>query len=150
MTRSQLTDAEWEFIEPFLPVGEFGPYPVNLRAQFEGVIWRFRTGSQWREMPEQFGAWQTVYNRFTQWREAGVFQALLEGVIAEAAQQGEVDLSLVSVDSTSARAHHEAAGMRVEHEILTALEEAAAQKGARARNKPDTTQPTPPPSNDAG
>uniref|UniRef100_UPI003D749947 transposase n=1 Tax=Streptomyces sp. 1222.5 TaxID=1881026 RepID=UPI003D749947 len=74
MTRAQLTDQEWEFIEPYLPIGRFGPYPVRLREQFEGVIWRFRTGSQWREMPERFGAWQTVYQRFLKWRDAGVFQ----------------------------------------------------------------------------
>jgi transposase len=51
----QLTDAEWEFIAPYLPIGEYGPYPERLRQQFEGVIWRFKTGGQWREMPQQFG-----------------------------------------------------------------------------------------------
>ena len=50
VTRVQLTDLEWEFIEPYLPIGEYGPYPERLRQQFEGVIWRFRTGGQWREM----------------------------------------------------------------------------------------------------
>ncbi|GAB2901164.1 hypothetical protein GCM10022245_40600 [Streptomyces mayteni] len=44
-------------IKPYLPVGEYGPYPERLRQQFEGVIRRFRTGGQWREMPAQFGAW---------------------------------------------------------------------------------------------
>nr|WP_078610530.1 MULTISPECIES: transposase [Streptomyces] len=39
---------EWGFIEPYLPIGEYGPYPVRLRQQFEGVLWRFRTGGQWR------------------------------------------------------------------------------------------------------
>ncbi|RPE39220.1 transposase [Streptomyces sp. Ag109_O5-1] len=136
MTRAQLTDNEWEFIGPFLPVGRFGPYPERLREQFEGVIWRFRTGGQWREMPERFGAWQTVYNRFMRWRDAGVFQALLEEAIAEAARRDEIDMSLVSVDSTTVRAHHDAAGMRVSEQTLAALEEAATQKGARAGNKP--------------
>lgn len=129
MTRAQLTDEEWKFIEPFLPIGRFGPYPERLREQFEGVVWRFRTGSQWREMPERFGAWQTVYNRFMRWRDAGVFQALLEEVIAEAARRDEIDMSLVSVDSTTARAHHDAAGMRVGEETLAALEEAVSEKG---------------------
>ncbi|MFE0508752.1 transposase [Streptomyces sp. NPDC058964] len=106
MTRAQLTDDEWEFIGPFLPVGMFGPYPERLREQFEGVIWRFRTGSQGREMPERFGAWQTVYNRFMRWRDAGVFQTLLDEAIAEAALREEIDMSLVSVDFTTTRAHH--------------------------------------------
>jgi transposase len=143
MTRAQLTDDEWEFIEPYLPVGEYGPYPTRLRQQFEGVIWRFRAGAQWREMPFEFGAWSTVHNRFRQWRDAGVFEALLEGMIAEAAERGQVDLSLVSVDSTTARAHHDAAGMRLAPEVLAALEEAAEEKsrsrGATARNKSDKT-----------
>ncbi len=63
MTRTQLTDVEWEFIEPYLPIGEYGPYPVRLRQQFEGVMSRFPTGGQWREMPAKFGAWSTVHNR---------------------------------------------------------------------------------------
>jgi transposase len=75
-------------IEPFLPIGEYGPCPERLREQFEGVIWRFRTSSQWWEMPGEFGPWATVYGRFR--------------VIAEAARQGQTDLSLVSVDSTTA------------------------------------------------
>ena len=139
MTRAQLTDGEWEFIGPFLPVGRFGPYPERLREQFEGVIWRFRTGSQWREMPERFGAWQTVYNRFMRWRDAGVFEVLLEEAIAEAARRDEIDMSLVSVDSTTTRAHHDAAGIRVSEETLAALEEAVSQKGERPRNKADRT-----------
>ncbi len=53
MTRAQLTDAAWTFVEPLLPIGRFGPYPGRLRQQFEGVIWRFRTGGQWREMPTE-------------------------------------------------------------------------------------------------
>ncbi|EDY63033.1 transposase IS4 family protein [Streptomyces pristinaespiralis ATCC 25486] len=95
----QLTDEEWEYIGPYLPIGEYGPYPALLRRQFEGVIWRFKTGGQWREIPQEFGAWSTVSNRFRQWRDAGVFEVLLEGLIAEAAKRGQVDLSLVSIAS---------------------------------------------------
>ena len=73
MTRRQLTDEQWEFIEPYLPIVEYGPYPERLRDQFEGVIWRFRSSAQWREMPSEFGPWATVYGRFRVWRDAGVF-----------------------------------------------------------------------------
>jgi transposase len=136
VTRRELSDDEWELIEPFLPIGRYGPFPQHLREQFEGVIWRFRTGSQWREMPEEFGAWQTVYDRFAQWRDIGVFAALMEGMIAEAARRGQADMSLVSVDSTVASAHHDAAGMVVEPEVLAALEGAAArEKGPRKPGK---------------
>jgi len=113
---------------PYLPIGEYGPYPERLRQQLEGGIWRFKTGGQWREMPQEFGAWPTVSNRFRQWRDADVFQALLEGLIAEAAKRGEMDLSLVSIDSTTARAHHDAAGMQLSEDILSALEKAGAEE----------------------
>jgi transposase len=132
VTRAELTDDEWELIEPFLPIGRFGPYPERLRQQFEGVIRRFRTGSPWRDMPPEHGAWQTVYHRFMQWRDAGVFERLMDGMIAEAARRGQVDLSLVSVDSTVARAHHDAAGMVVREEVLAVLEEAAEDKKGAA------------------
>ncbi len=79
-------------------------------------------------MPAEFGAWPTVHNRFRQWRDAGVFQALLEGLIAEAARRDEVDLSLVSIDSTTVRAHQDAAGMHLRPDVLTALEKAAAEE----------------------
>lgn len=144
------TGRRGEFIEPYLPTGEYGPYPVRVQQQFEGVLWRFRTGGQWREMPAGFGAWSTVYNRFRQWRDAGVFEALLEGLIAEAAKRDEVDLSLVSVDSTTARAHHDAAGTHLDDDVLTAREKVAAeeekarQKGAFRKDGTGSTPRTPP------
>jgi transposase len=140
MARTELTDQEWELIEPFLPIGRYGPYPQRLREQFEGVLWKFRSGGQWREMPSEFGVWQTVYDRFLQWRDAGVFQALMDGMITEAARREQTDLSLVSVDSTVARAHQDAAGMRVGEEVLSCLEEATAtskraRKGTKAASR---------------
>jgi transposase len=131
VTRRELDDDEWVLIEPYLPIGRFGPYPQRLREQFEGVIWRFRTGGQWREMPAEFGAWQTVYDAFARWRAAGVFAALMDGMIAEAAGRGQADMSLVSVDSTVARAHHDAAGMVVDPVVMVALEQAAAEEKGR-------------------
>ncbi|KJY19344.1 hypothetical protein VR46_44400, partial [Streptomyces sp. NRRL S-444] len=72
-----------------------------------------------------------------------VFTALLEGLIAQGASDGRADLSLVSVDSTTVRAHHDAAGMRVSKHLMKALEEAAQeqeagrQKGAARKNRTD-------------
>lgn len=135
MTRGDLTDSEWELIEPLLPLGERGPIP-DLRLQFNGVMWRFRTGSPWRDLPERYGSWSTVYGRFQIWAIAGTFQALMEGMIAEAAARGQVDLTLVSVDSTVASAHHHAAGMAVDPELLDELEKAVTEeKGLHERGK---------------
>ncbi|MFE7329408.1 transposase [Streptomyces sp. NPDC057565] len=131
----QLKGQAGEFTESYLPIGEYGPYPVRLWQQFEGVIWRFSTGAQWRQVPREFGAWSTVHNRFRQWRDAGVFEALLEGLIAEAAKRG-ADLSLVSVDSTTVRAHHDAAGMHLGLDVLTALKKARQREPREAATGP--------------
>nr|WP_093888582.1 IS5 family transposase [Streptosporangium canum] len=105
--RGDLTDEEWALIDPHLPLGERGPIP-DLRRQFNAVMWRFRTGSPWRDLPEEYGPWSTVYDRFRSWATTGVFEELTQAVIAEAAARGQADLDLVSVDSTTARAHHHA------------------------------------------
>ncbi|PWU60688.1 hypothetical protein DLE60_09720, partial [Micromonospora globispora] len=117
-------------------MGRYGPFPQRLREQFEGVIWRFRTGQPMARGARGVRGLADGLRPFTQWRDVGVFAALMEGTIAEAARRGQADMSLVSVDSTVARAHHDAAGMVVEPEILAALEEAAAQeKGPRIPGK---------------
>lgn len=111
-----------------MPVGAFGPVSDRLRDQFNGVMWRFRTGSPWRDLPARYGPWQTVYKRFRAWALAGVFQELMDGLIAQAASRGQADLSLVSVDSTVARAHQDSAGMAVSGEVLDALEAALTEE----------------------
>ncbi|MGI5490323.1 transposase [Microtetraspora malaysiensis] len=131
MARGDLTDEEWPLIEPHLPLGERGPIP-DLRQQFNAVMWRFRTGSPWLDLPAEYGPWSTVHNRFRSWATAGVFEHPMQAVIAEAAAQGQADLNLVSVDSTTARPHHHAAGMALDGELVTALEEADGQEKAAA------------------
>jgi hypothetical protein len=63
VTRGDLTDAEWELIEPHLPLEASGPIP-DLRRYFNAVMWRFRTGSPWREVPESYRSWSTIFDRF--------------------------------------------------------------------------------------
>lgn len=150
MARGDVTDEEWALIEPYLPLGERGPIP-DLRRQFNAVIWRFRTGSPWRDVPERYGSWSTVYDRFRVWAVQGVMEHLLEQMIALAAACGQADLDLVSVDSTSARAHHHAAGMRLDPQLLAEVEKAAdEEKGVRARHKSRPTTRTSPQTSSAG
>lgn len=131
MARFDLTDAEWALIEPHVPVAATGPLPVRVRDQFNGILWRFRTGSGWRDVPERYGPWPTIYSRFRTWTKAGVFEILMDALIAEAGSRGQVGLELVSVDSTIVRAHHESAGLAVAGETLDALEQALTEeKGA--------------------
>lgn len=137
MARFDVADAEWALIEPHLPVAATEPLPRRVRDQFNGVLWRFRTGSGWRDVPERYGAWSTVYSRFNGWARAGVLQGLMDALIAEAAARGRVGLELVSVDSTIVRAHHEPAGLAVAGETLDALEQALTEeKGVPLAEQP--------------
>jgi transposase len=128
VARFDVTNAEWALIEPFLPVAATGPLPRNVRALFNGVLWRFRNGAGWRDVPDRYGPWTTVYNRFRAWALAGVFEALMDGLIAEAASRGQAGLELVSVDSTVVRAHHDSSGLAVSGEVLDALEAAVTEE----------------------
>jgi transposase len=128
MARGDVTDAEWELIRPYLPVSAIGRLPRSLRAQFNGVVFHFRTGSQWRDLPERYGNWSTVYKRFCAWRDAGVFQDMMDGLIDRAAERGETDLALVAVDSATVRAHQHASGMAAPIGLIDALVAAAAEE----------------------
>jgi len=75
-----------------------------------GVLWRTRTGSPWRDLPESYGCWKTVYNRHRRWSADGTWAHLLREL-----QRGcdvEEDRWVVAIDSTVVRAHHDAAGAR--------------------------------------
>lgn len=137
MTRGDLTDDEWDLIKPHLPLGTRGPIP-DLRSYFNAIMWRFRTGAPWRDVPERYGSWSTIYDRFRLWATDGLFQRLMDEMTARAAAHDDVDLDLVSVDSTVTRAHHHAAGMRVDPDLLKDLDKALTEeKGIRQQN--DTT-----------
>jgi transposase len=77
MARGDLTDEEWSLIEPHLPLGGRGSIP-DLRQQFNAVMWRFRTGCPWRDLPAEYGPWPTAYDRFRSWAAAGVFERLTQ------------------------------------------------------------------------
>ena len=75
------------------------------------MLWRLRTGAPWRDLPERYGPWQTVYRRFAQWEKDGTWARLLQEVQVRHDAVGAVEWT-VSVDSTVARAHQHAAGAR--------------------------------------
>jgi transposase len=79
----------------------------------DGILHRVRTGVQWRDLPERFGPWKTVYERHRLWSADGTWDRLLQQIQAEADAAGEIDWD-VSVDSTIVRAHQHAAGARTE------------------------------------
>nr|WP_229915881.1 MULTISPECIES: IS5 family transposase [Streptomyces] len=109
MGRHELSDAEWEFIRPLLPRSERGRRRLDDRTVLNGIVWKFRTGTAWRDVPERFGSWATLHTRFRRWAKDGTFERMLREAQARADAAGEVNW-LVSVDSTIVRAHQHAAG----------------------------------------
>jgi len=105
--RYELTEMEWSIIEPLLPNKPRGVPRVDDRRVLNGILWRFRTGSPWAEIPERYGPSTTCYNRFVRWRKAGVWDRLLAAV--SAAFEGDI----VMIDSTCVRVHqHGATGKK--------------------------------------
>jgi transposase len=104
--RFELTDDEWLVIEPLLPNKPRGVPRVDDRRVINGILWRFRTGSPWADIPERYGPHTTCYNRFVSWRKAGVWDRLLEAV--SQAFDGE----LVMIDSSSIRVHQHGATLK--------------------------------------
>ncbi|MEU7019022.1 IS5 family transposase [Streptomyces sp. NPDC046385] len=108
-----MTNAEWVRLEPHLPaLGRRGGRWIDHRRVINGILFRVRTGIPWRDLPERFGSWKTVYERHRRWSADGTWDRILSAVQADADLAGRVDWTLVSVDSTSCRAHQHAAGAR--------------------------------------
>ncbi|WP_345614225.1 IS5 family transposase [Streptomyces sanyensis] len=113
MGRGDLTNAEWSRLRAHLPAtGRRGGRWSSHRKVINGILFRERTGVPWRDLPARFGRWKTVYERHRRWSADGTWDRILRAVQADADTEGRVDWSMVSVDSTSCRAHHHAAGAR--------------------------------------
>jgi transposase len=114
MRRRELTDEQWERLAPLLPPQKplVGRPAHDHRLILNGILWIARTGAPWRDLPERYGPWQTVANRFYRWVKAGVWQRVLEALQQQSDAKGEIDWEKHSVDSTSIRAHQHAAGAK--------------------------------------
>ncbi|MFF5538765.1 IS5 family transposase [Streptomyces cinerochromogenes] len=113
MGRGDLTNAEWFRLEPHLPSsGLRGGRWNDHRKVINGILFRVRAGIPWRDLPERFGSWKTVYERHRRWSADGTWDRILHAVQADADLAGRIDWSMISVDSTSCRAHQHAAGAR--------------------------------------
>ena len=104
MARYDLSEAEWRLIEPLLPNKPRGVPRVDDRRVINGIFYVLRTGSPWRDLPERYGPYTTVYNRFNRWAKAGVWLHIFETLAAQSPQ------SLHLIDSSIIRAHQHAAG----------------------------------------
>ncbi len=111
MARSaQFSDEMWARIEPLMPgPGPKGGRPWNdHRVTVEGICWRLRTGSPWRDVPVEFGPWSSLWRRFNDWSADGTWDDILAVIAGTEAANGLVAV----VDGTIVRAHKHAAGAR--------------------------------------
>ncbi len=113
MGRHDLTNAQWAKLEPLLPTGKKpGRPPVHTKRRLiNGICWRTRAGAPWRDVPERYGPWETVYGLFRRWQRDGTWHRMFEQLQVRADAEGLITWD-VSVDSTVARAHQHAAGAR--------------------------------------
>ncbi|WP_373291360.1 IS5 family transposase, partial [Pilimelia anulata] len=107
-------DRMWVRLEPLLPdrSPQRGGRWSDHRLVIEAIAWKYRTGSPWRDVPEEFGSWKGAYSRFRRWTLDGTWQRLFTAVQADADTGGELDWLVAAVDSTVVRAHQHAAGLR--------------------------------------
>lgn len=113
VARQVISDDVWAVIEPLLPTteGKRGGQYRDHRTVVEGIAWRFKTGSPWRDLPAEFGPWQTAWKRHAAWSADGTWDGITSALQQAADDEGELDWT-VSVDSSIVRAHQHAAGAR--------------------------------------
>jgi len=106
--RLVLSDGVWDMIAPFLPGkrGDRGVTASDNRRFLEAVLWRVRTGSPWRDLPEALGNWNSTFRRFRRWANAGVFESLFNAL------SGEPDFEYALIDGTIVSVHQKATGAK--------------------------------------
>ena len=107
MARKLLTDRQWARLAPALQgdprKGGRPPVKAN-RSTVEGILWIARTGDPWRDLPPEFGKWNSVYQRFRRWTKAGVFEQLFNSLAQE------LQLDTLMVDGTFVKVHQHGTG----------------------------------------
>lgn len=113
MRRYELTDDQWELIADLFPGQTMGRPRRNDRTVLNGILWILCSGAAWRDLPERYGPWKTVYHRFRKWETVGLFDRILERLHIELDERGLIDYATWMIDSTSVRASRAAAGAPV-------------------------------------
>jgi transposase len=112
MKRHELTDQQWELIVPFFlrrPRKRGGQWKDD-RLMLNGIFWRLNTGAPWRDLPERYGPWQTVYDRFNKLRKSGLLERMIEQLQFRLNEAGLIDPELFCIDGSNVRAARAAAG----------------------------------------
>jgi transposase len=125
MHRYAISDRQWRLIEPFLPVQDGAGHPWREhRPLIDAILWILHTGSPWRDLPADFGPWETAYYRFNRWRQEGLWDVIARRLQLRLRRERRLDFRQGSIDGSSIRASKAAAG--------------ALKKGARRRSRRTT------------
>ena len=126
--RHELSDEEWELVGPLVSgkAAPTGRPRRDPREMLNGILWILRTGAPWRDLPDRYGPWETVYQYFNQWRSDGTYDRLLETLQIRLDREGKIEWDLFCIDGTNVRASRAAAG-------------AAKKVSARTATRPTTT-----------
>lgn len=105
--RYELEDAQWDRIKGYFPPYRTGrPSSLDNRTALNALLWLMRSGAPWRDLPERYGSWKTVYSRFRAWESSGLFKQVFLELI------DDPDMENLSLDSTIVRAHQKATGAK--------------------------------------
>jgi transposase len=105
--RHAISDADWQRVQHLLPgrPGQTGWLAKDNRLFLDAVLWIAKTGAPWRDLPERFGNWNSVWRRFDRWSQKGTWHAVFEAL-------QDPDLEWLILDATVVRAHPHAAGAK--------------------------------------
>jgi transposase len=112
MARYELTDDQWHLLKGLFPAQKRGGRWNDHRVTLNGMLWILRSGAPWRDLPERYGKWKSVYHRFNRWRRDGLFDRILKALRIRLDKQGKIDWDLWLVDGSNVRASRAAAGAR--------------------------------------
>ena len=104
--RYEISDYQWNQIKDLFPTTKTGRPPKDNRMVFNAILWIARSGSAWRDLPERYGSWKTVYSRFCKWRDDGTLQTIFNTLCKDA------DYENLNIDSTMIKAHQHSAGAK--------------------------------------
>ena len=102
-----LSDEQWAAIAPLVPMVHTGPKRKDDRRVISGIIHRLREGCRWRALPDEYGPYTTVFNRYNRWSQRGLWRRIFEALV-----EREGPPALAMIDSSAVKAHRSASGAR--------------------------------------
>lgn len=109
--RHELKESEWHAVAELVPAPKLtGRPPRSAREMLNGMMWILKTGAPWRDLPERYGPWETVYGCFRRWDRGGVIDRILRKLQLKLDEDGYIDWTEVFIDGSSVRASAAAAG----------------------------------------